>query len=87
MVQWEHEDDVMTTTYEVWDMETANQVGAFSTEAEAKAFLLEMLRLNGPEAVMPLSLAAIRHDGRGVIDQTLVIEGADFVARHFTRAS
>ncbi len=77
----------MTITFEIWDMETANQVGTFSTEAEAEAFLLEMLRLNGPDAVMTLSLAAIRHDGRGVIDQTLLVEGADFVARHFSRAS
>ncbi len=77
----------MTEVYEVCDMETANQVEAFPTEEQAVAFLLDMLRLNGPDAVMPLSLAAIRHDGHGVIDQTVVVEGADFVARHLSRAS
>ena len=77
----------MTTTYEVWDMETANQIGAFSSEAEATAFLREMLRLNGANAVTPLSLAAVRHDASGVLDQALIIEGADFVARHLSRAS
>ena len=77
----------MTTTYEVWDMETANQVGTFPTEAEATAFLLEMLRLNGPDAVTPLSLAAIRHDATGVIEQTLLVDGTDFVARQLSRAS
>ena len=34
----------MTTTYEILDMESANQVGAFQSEAEARAFLSEMPR-------------------------------------------
>jgi hypothetical protein len=70
----------MTTTYDVWDMETANQVGAFQSEAEARAFLSDMLRLNGPETVEALSVAAVQHDDSGVVDQTLVIEGPNFVA-------
>jgi hypothetical protein len=70
----------MTTTYEVWDMETANQVGAFQSEDEARAFLSDMLDLNGADTVRALSLTAIRHDDSGVVDQTLVVEGPDFVA-------
>jgi hypothetical protein len=75
----------MTTTFEVWDMETANQVGAFPSEAEAGAFLSDMLRANGADTVKALSVAAVQHDDSGVIDQTLVIDGPDFVeeyARH-----
>jgi hypothetical protein len=68
------------TTYEVCDMETANQVGAFQSEAEARAFLSEMLRLNGADTVKALSVAAMRHDDSGIVDQTLIIEGPDFVA-------
>src|SRR4051812_40179872 len=43
-------------TYEVWDMETANQVGAFQLEADARAFLSDMLRLNGADTVKALSV-------------------------------
>ena len=70
----------MTTTYEVWDMETANQVGAFESEAEARAFLSDMLRLNGADTVKALSVAAVQHDGSSVVDPTLIIEGPEFVA-------
>jgi hypothetical protein len=70
----------MTTTYEVWDMETANQIGAFQSEAEARTFLSDMLRLNGAESVQALSIAAVEHDGSAVVGQTLIIEGPDFVA-------
>jgi hypothetical protein len=70
----------MTTTYEVWDMETANQVGAFESEAEARKFLSEMLRANGADTVNSLSVAAVSHDESGVVDQTLVIDGPDFIA-------
>jgi len=67
-------------TFEVWDMETANQVGAFDSEAEARAFLSEMLRENGADTVRALSVSAVQHDESGVVDQTLVIDGPDFVA-------
>jgi hypothetical protein len=70
----------MTTTYEVWDMESANQVGSFRTESDARTFLGEMLRLNGADTVRALSVAAIDYDDAGVIDQRLVLEGPAFVA-------
>jgi hypothetical protein len=66
--------------YEVWDMDTANQVGAFESEAEARAFLTDMLRLNGAETVKALSVAAVQHDNSGIVHQTLVIDDPDFVA-------
>jgi hypothetical protein len=69
----------MTTTYEVWDMDTANQVGAFCSEVQARAFLSEMLRENGADAVRGLSVSAVTHVESGVVDQTLVIDGLDFV--------
>lgn len=70
----------MAITYEVWDMESANQVGVFQSEAEAEAFLSGMLRKNGPEAVKALSLAAVEVDDAGIVDQRLVLEGPDFIA-------
>jgi hypothetical protein len=70
----------MTTTYEVWDMESANQVGSFGSESDARTFLGDMLRINGPETVRALSVAAIEHDESGVVDQKLILEGPDFVA-------
>ena len=70
----------MTTTYEVWDMESANQIGSFRSESDARTFLQEMLRLNGPDTVKALSVAAIEHDEAGVINEKLILEGPDFVA-------
>jgi hypothetical protein len=70
----------MTTTYEVWDMESANQIGSFRSESDARAFLQEMLRLDGPDTVKALSVAAIEHDEAGVIYEKLILEGPDFVA-------
>jgi hypothetical protein len=70
----------MAVTYEVWDMESANQVGSFRSESDARAYLQDMLRLNGAETVRALSVAEIEHDESGVIDQKLILEGPDFVA-------
>ncbi len=70
----------MTTTYEVWDMESANQVGSFRSESDARTFLEEMLRLNGADTVRALSVAAIEHDDSGVLNQKLILEGPDFLS-------
>lgn len=70
----------MTTTYEVWDMESANQVGSFRSETEARTFLEDMLRLNGADAVRALSVAAVEYDDSGVLNQKRVLEGPDFLA-------
>jgi hypothetical protein len=70
----------MTTTFEVWDMETANQIGSFRSESDARTFLKDMLRLNGADTVRALSVAAIEHDDSGIVEQRLILEGPDFVA-------
>ncbi len=70
----------MTTIYEVWDMESANQVGSFRSESEARTFLKDMLRLNGADTIRALSVAAIEHDDSGVLNQKLILEGPDFLA-------
>ena len=70
----------MTTTYEVWDMDSANQIGTFRSESDARSFLRNMLNLNGADTVRALSVAAIEHDESGVIDQKLILEGPEFVA-------
>jgi hypothetical protein len=42
----------MTTYYEIWDDETGNRVGgSFAPEAEARALLTDVLRVNGADAV------------------------------------
>jgi hypothetical protein len=70
----------MTTTYEVWDMESANQIGIFDSENEARTFLRNMLHANGSGSVQALSVAAIEYDGSDVVDQQLILEGPDFIA-------
>jgi hypothetical protein len=68
----------MAVAYEVWDMETFNRVGSFSTLADAEAFLGDVLRGHGPEGAAAM---AIVQYPPGSIDPVMVLEGADFVAR------
>jgi hypothetical protein len=50
--------------YELWDMASRNQIGAFSTEAEALLAVVEVIDKNGVEYVDALSLGKEDHRGR-----------------------
>ena len=73
----------MSVTYEVWDTETANRIGAFPTEGEAVALLRDVLRVNGPEVAREVLILAYPDDGS---EPYAVLEGAQFVARASTRS-
>jgi hypothetical protein len=73
----------MSVTYEVWDTETANRIGAFPTESEAIALLGDVLRVNGHDVAREMVVLAYPDDGS---DPITVLEGADFVARAVTRS-
>jgi hypothetical protein len=58
---------VEATYYEVWDDGTGNRVGgSFDTEAEARALLLDVLRVNGPDVAAEMAVVAFHptSDGR-----------------------
>ncbi len=66
-------------TYEVWDRETFNRVGTFPTEAEARAFLGDVLRVNGPSVASEMAIVAYPENGD---EPVLILDGAAFVAQH-----
>lgn len=70
----------MAVVYEVWDMGTANQIGAFPTQAEAEALLLDVLDVNSPDVAREMVILAYSGE-LGDDDPTLVLEGDEFVAR------
>jgi hypothetical protein len=66
--------------YEVWDTLTANRIGAFPTDDEARALLFDVLRVNGAGVVQ--DMAVLRWDMDVPDDEpALVLEGADFLAQ------
>jgi hypothetical protein len=66
--------------YEVWDTLTANRIGAFPTDDEARALLFDVLRVNGAGVVQ--DMAVLRWDMDTPDDEPeLVLEGADFLAQ------
>jgi hypothetical protein len=70
------------TYYEVWDDATSNRVGgSFDTLDEARALLLDVLRVNGPEAAADMAILAFKAGGDGRHEPSTVLEGADFVAQ------
>jgi hypothetical protein len=78
----------MTTYYEVWDDETGNRVGgAFATQAEAMSLLMDVLRVNGPDAVGAMAILAFRRNADGTFDPETLVEGADLVRAADRRAS
>jgi len=70
----------VATVYEVWDAQTANQIGAFRTESEARSLLADVLRVNGPEMASEVVIFAYFPDGPTPTEPVLVVDGADFVA-------
>ena len=69
----------MAATYEVWDTETFNRVGTFPTEAEAEAFLHDVLRVNGREVAREMTILSYREDSD---DPVVILTGEDFLAKH-----
>ena len=70
------------TYYEVWDDETGNRVGgSFATEDEARALLLDILRVNGPEAAREMAILAFHPNEAGRYTPVTVVEGAEIVAQ------
>jgi hypothetical protein len=65
----------MGATFALWDEETGNLVGAFDTEAAARAVAARALEDQGPESVEALSL--VRQDEHGEL--TTIAEGLDLV--------
>jgi len=48
----------MAMTYEVWDTETFNRVGSFLTQADAEAFLRDVLQENCPDVAAEMSIVS-----------------------------
>lgn len=67
----------MSPIYEVWDTETAHQVGAFASEDEAVAVLRDVLKANGPDAVREMLVLMYPAPGARAV---LHLEGATFLA-------
>ncbi len=65
----------MASVFALWDLETGNLVGAFDTEAAARAVAERALEDLGPEGVETLVL--VHEDERGEL--TTVAEGLDLV--------
>lgn len=71
----------MTTYYEVWDDETGNRVGgSYATEAEARALLSDVLRVNGADAVRAMAILAFRRNAQGRYEPATVLEGAELIS-------
>lgn len=65
----------MASVFALWDLETGNLVGAFDTEAAARAVAERALNDLGPESVE--TLVIVHEDQRGEL--TTVAEGLDLV--------
>lgn len=70
----------MILRYELWDMESANQIAAFESKDEAVEVVAEYLRLNGVDSVTSLVVGAIYRDGAGAVSMIPVLDGNDFLA-------
>jgi hypothetical protein len=69
----------MILRYEIWDMESANQIASFDTKDEAVDVVAEYLRQNGAESVVSLVVGAIYRDGTGAVAMIPVLDGNDFL--------
>jgi hypothetical protein len=70
----------MILRYELWDMESANQIASFDEKNEAITLVTDYLRLNGVDAVSQLVLGAIIRDASGAVSMIPVLDGDDVVA-------
>jgi hypothetical protein len=70
---------MMILRYEIWDMESANQIAAFESKDEAVEVVAEYLRLNGADSIASLVVGAIYRDGAGEVSMIPVLDGNDFL--------
>jgi hypothetical protein len=70
----------MILRYELWDMESANQIATFEAKDEAIGVVTDYLRLNGVAAVSQLVLGVIIRDSSGAVSMIPVLDGDDVVA-------
>jgi hypothetical protein len=73
----------MASTFALWDLEAGNLVGAFDTEAAARAVAEHALADQGPESVEALAL--VYEDEQGKL--TTIAEGLDLVRGQDRRAA
>ena len=66
--------------YELWDMESANRLGAFTSLDDALALVSEMLRCDGPEAIVSLGLGAIHRSATGDVELHPMMDGRELLA-------
>jgi hypothetical protein len=66
---------MMILRYELWDMESANQIAAFESKDEAFEVVAEYLRLNGVDSIASLVVGAICRDGAGAVSMIPVLDG------------
>jgi len=71
MLVGKDEDERMALIYEVWDTQTANKIGAFSSEAGARSLLADVLRVNGPTVAREMTVLAYDPDSRTPRDRHL----------------
>lgn len=71
----------MTVIYEVWDSQTANQIGSFDSEAEARSLLADVLRVNGPDVAREMVVLAYFPDGPDPRKPVTIVDGVDFVVQ------
>lgn len=67
----------MRMYYELMDLETANAVGGFATEAEALAEIRTLFRQHGLDAVVTLALGYEDEQGNGA----MIASGAELARR------
>ncbi|MGH2557646.1 MAG: hypothetical protein ACRDJH_01170 [Thermomicrobiales bacterium] len=57
----------MSAIYELWDRETANQIGSYESRAEAMAIVRDAVRVNGADALATVALGRETEDGDTVV--------------------
>jgi hypothetical protein len=73
---------VAATYYEVWDDGTGNRAGgSFDTLDEARALLIDILRVNGPDVASEMAVLAFEPQADGSFEPVTVLEGTDIVAQ------
>ena len=72
--------DGMILRYELWDLESANQIAAFDGKDEAITVVTDYIRMNGAASVSQLVLGAIIRDSAGAVSMIPVLDGDDVVA-------